>query len=312
MQPPLISVLIPTYNVERFVEEAIRSIMLQTYQNLEIIIVDDCSTDKTYSILEQLATEDARIKLYRNRQNLKIVASLNYALSQASGKLIARMDGDDISAPDRIEKQYSYLVNHPEVDLVGVSYYLINEDGEKLKEERFLTQIEKVNQATRYVSPVPHIWLARRSIYTVVGDYRIPTAEDYDFILRAIDKGFHVTNLAEPLYYTRLRNGNTLTSAGLVQKKSFQYVQKLRKERKENGGRDSFTSENLNQWLQSSWLEQKCFSVATVFNQKFILLKHRNKIGSLPWLALAILFSPKYLLREKYRRYKYKKMLAGI
>ena len=94
---PLVSVIIPCYNAEKYVESAIRSIMNQTYKNLEIIITDDCSTDDTLEILQKLAKEDSRIKLYKNETNLKIVKTLNNMISQANGKYIARMDADDIS-----------------------------------------------------------------------------------------------------------------------------------------------------------------------------------------------------------------------
>ena len=112
-----ISVLIPTYNVDKFVEKAVRSIMLQSYDNLEIIIVDDCSADNTFSILQKLANEDSRIKLFRNKENMKIAATLNFALEQATGKYIARMDGDDIADSTRIETLYNYLQEHPKVKL---------------------------------------------------------------------------------------------------------------------------------------------------------------------------------------------------
>ena len=103
MQNKLVSVIIPVYNVEKYVKEAIQSIQNQTYINLEIIVIDDGSSDKTYTIVEELARNDERIKLYKNEKNLKIVKTLNRALSLANGENIARMDGDDISALDRIE-----------------------------------------------------------------------------------------------------------------------------------------------------------------------------------------------------------------
>ena len=109
MNKPLVSVIIPCYNAEKYVEEAIRSIMTQTYSNLEIIVTDDCSSDNTLMILETLAAEDSRIKVIKNEKNLKIVKSLNNMIEVAQGKYIARMDADDISLPERIEKQVSFL-----------------------------------------------------------------------------------------------------------------------------------------------------------------------------------------------------------
>ena len=102
MSAKLVSVIIPVYNVEKFVEQAIVSIIKQTYKNLEIIVIDDGSSDATYQIVADLATQDPHIKLYKNERNLKIVKTLNRALSLAQGEYIARMDGDDISALDRI------------------------------------------------------------------------------------------------------------------------------------------------------------------------------------------------------------------
>ncbi|WFT52817.1 glycosyltransferase family 2 protein [Acinetobacter baumannii] len=109
-EQPLISVLIPVYNVEAFVKEAVSSICNQTYKNIEIIVVDDCSTDNTYNIVAELAIIDPRIRLYKNDKNSKIVKTLNFALEQAKGEFIARMDGDDISTPERLEKQLEFLL----------------------------------------------------------------------------------------------------------------------------------------------------------------------------------------------------------
>jgi glycosyltransferase involved in cell wall biosynthesis len=94
---PLISVIIPTYNVENYIIDSVNSIINQTYKNIEIIIVDDNSNDNTFKILNSLKELDSRIKLYKNNKNLKIVNTLNFAISVSSGEYIARMDGDDIS-----------------------------------------------------------------------------------------------------------------------------------------------------------------------------------------------------------------------
>ena len=122
MSDKLVSVIIPVYNVEKFAEQAIVSIIKQTYKHLEIIVIDDGSSDNTYKIVADLATQDSRIRLYKNERNLKIVKTLNRALSLAQGEYIARMDGDDISALDRIEKQVAFLESNPDYDLVGCNF----------------------------------------------------------------------------------------------------------------------------------------------------------------------------------------------
>lgn len=119
MTNPKVSVLIPCYNVELYVEEAVRSIMNQTYSNLEILVIDDGSTDKTAEILQKLAQIDSRIKYIKNETNLRLIATLNKGIELCTGKYIARMDADDISLPTRIEKQVQFLEKNPQIGIVG-------------------------------------------------------------------------------------------------------------------------------------------------------------------------------------------------
>ena len=118
-QKPLVSVLIPCYNCEEYVEEAVMSIVKQTYSNLEILVIDDGSTDNTGCILQELAKKDNRIKYIKNTTNLKLIKTLNKGLDLCKGKYIARMDADDISLPERIEKQVIFLEKHSEIGIVG-------------------------------------------------------------------------------------------------------------------------------------------------------------------------------------------------
>ena len=115
---PLVSVIMSVHNCAPYIEEALGSILEQTYQNLELVIFDDGSTDETAAIIANMARQDSRIFAhYRKQQG--IANCLNEALAMAKGEFIARMDGDDISLPERIERQMKFLSRHPEVDLVG-------------------------------------------------------------------------------------------------------------------------------------------------------------------------------------------------
>ena len=107
MSKPLVSVLMAVYNGEKYLLEAIESILNQTYTNFEFLIINDGSTDSTEEII--LSYSDQRIRYIKNEQNLKLIASLNKGLDLAKGKYIARMDADDISLPDRLEKQVNFL-----------------------------------------------------------------------------------------------------------------------------------------------------------------------------------------------------------
>lgn len=114
---PFISVLMPVYNGEKYLREAIDSILNQTYTNFEFIIINDGSTDTTEEII--LSYEDERILYIKNEENLRLIRTLNKGLDLAKGKYIARMDADDISLPSRLEKQVKFMEKNPEVGLCG-------------------------------------------------------------------------------------------------------------------------------------------------------------------------------------------------
>lgn len=130
---PLVSVLIPCYNAELYVEQAVRSILDQSYKNLEIIVINDCSTDNTGLILEKLAAEDSRIKYIINPKNLKLIDTLNKGLLLCTGKYIARMDADDISHKNRIKIQVNFLELHPEISIVGTGIQVFGDGIPKKK-----------------------------------------------------------------------------------------------------------------------------------------------------------------------------------
>jgi glycosyltransferase involved in cell wall biosynthesis len=117
MNEPLVTVLMSVYNGEEYLGEAIESILNQTYKNFEFIIIDDASTDSSAAIISSY--NDARIRPVANAQNMRLTASLNKGIDLARGKYIARMDADDVSLPERIEKQVAFMEQHPEVGLCG-------------------------------------------------------------------------------------------------------------------------------------------------------------------------------------------------
>lgn len=122
MNSPLVSVLMPCYNVENYIEESMHSILKQTYTNIEIIAIDDCSSDKTGEILSQLATTDSRIKVIKNPENLKLIRTLNKGIELCSGEYIARMDSDDIALPERIEKEVLFLEQNRDHGIVSCQF----------------------------------------------------------------------------------------------------------------------------------------------------------------------------------------------
>lgn len=128
MNQPLVSILLPAYNAQLYLKEAITSILNQTYKNFELIVIDDGSTDETSHIIQSF--KDKRIRYYRNKKNLKLIQTLNLGLNLCNGMYIARMDSDDIALPHRIEKQVAFLSQNTSIGIVGCN---ILEFGETKK-----------------------------------------------------------------------------------------------------------------------------------------------------------------------------------
>ena len=128
---PLISVIMPCYNREKYIVEAIESILNQTYTNFEFIIIDDCSTDNTFEIVKEYAKKDNRILALKKDKNYCYVHSLNKGIEIAKGKYIARMDDDDISLPERFEKQVEFLEKNEDIIALGTFIEIFSDDMKK-------------------------------------------------------------------------------------------------------------------------------------------------------------------------------------
>ncbi|WP_260863431.1 glycosyltransferase family 2 protein [Citrobacter sp. Marseille-Q6884] len=233
---PKISVLIPAYNVEQWVEESLLSILRQTYENLEVIVVDDCSTDKTYELIKGMAARDSRIVSLRNSSNLGIVGTLNYGLRYCTGDYILRHDADDVSESNRITEQLSCLIEN-KLDLVGTQMLPIDNEGNIIGPiSKLPLSHEMIARIANLISPLTHVWLCKRDIYNKLEGYRnIPYAEDFDFVLRAIDAGFKCGNTFSALTRIRHRPGNTSDVASLSQRRGHFYALKLHKQRLKTG-----------------------------------------------------------------------------
>ncbi|MEQ5679563.1 glycosyltransferase family 2 protein [Providencia rettgeri] len=300
---PLISVVMPTYNVAPWIEKSIDSILKQTYPNIELIIIDDCSTDNTYNIIKKLAKNNPKIIHQQNSKNLKICQTLNKGIKLSKGNYIARIDGDDIADLERIQKQYDLLVTK-NLDLVGCQMIGIDENDNKLSYSNLPCGSKLINKTKLLRTPITHIWLCKKDIYIKLNYYReIPYAEDYDFILRALDNGFKCDNHPEALMYIRHRLGNTATTVSLKQRKTHAYVVKLAKERILNKNNiDSFSEKKLasyiNYWNITNLLHKyssKQLNSAYKSNSKII-----KSVHILLCVATSI-YNTKYLIdRFKY------------
>src|SRR5262245_17268122 len=132
MTLPAITVLVPVFNRERFVDEAIRSVIEQDYEDFELLLVDDGSTDRTPAVIETWKTRDPRVVSVTSPTNLGIPGALNLGLAQARGKYVARLDSDDLMMPRRLAGQAAVLDARPEVTLVSSAYDVVDREGRHL------------------------------------------------------------------------------------------------------------------------------------------------------------------------------------
>ena len=205
MPSPLVSVLMAVYNCEKTVKEAIESIQNQTYTNWELIIVDDCSNDDTYEVVQKLSVDDSRIKVFKNDTNKTLAPSLNVCASHASGSYFARMDGDDFCDSKRFEKEMNVLLNHPEFAVVSCSLKFFDENGEYGK---VLYKEYPQKEDFAKTSPICHAGcIIRREVFEKLGGYDespdVERIEDYDLWIRLYNEGYQAYNLQEYLYSMR-------------------------------------------------------------------------------------------------------------
>ncbi len=201
----VISVIMAVYNAEETLHEAMDSILQQTYEHIRFIVCDDASTDGSYAILEQYAQRDDRIVLIQNEKNSKLAFSLNHCLQYATGTYVARMDADDISVPDRFEKQVAFLKSHPEYDLVGTAMQRFNEEGTadivygpEPVDKNYMRKGTPFNHAT--IMTYKRVYDQLKG-YTVAE--RTSRAQDLDLWFRFFAAGFNGFNLKEVLYLVR-------------------------------------------------------------------------------------------------------------
>jgi GT2 family glycosyltransferase len=200
---PTLSVVMTVYNTERYVAEAVESVLAQTFRDFEFVIVDDGSTDGSTTILNDYAKRDARIRL-TSRPNTGIVAAANEGIGVARGKYLARMDSDDVCVPHRFETQVRYLDEHPECVLVGSRVTVVDpygspvfDSGQKLTHEEIDAELLTSGGGWAVVQPSA---MMRTDAVRKVGGYRgrHNVSEDQDLFLRLAEVG-RVANLPERL-----------------------------------------------------------------------------------------------------------------
>lgn len=257
---PLVSIVMSVYNAEKYLSQAIDSILTQTYKNIEFIIIEDCSTDNSVEIINEFAKIDSRIKVIRKYENKAMsgfIENLNIGISEAKGKYIARMDADDICYQHRLEKQVDFLEKNKDIFIVGSQMDLIDEDnnviGEMIAEcdnqsiyEKMLTRIQLYH---------PAIMFRNENVF-----YRekIWYCEDYDLYLRMMCEGKKMANINQKLLKYRLLNSsisrkNTKVVKYMFLSKIFEMYNERKKSDSPNDSYDEIEVENYLNILNLSY-----------------------------------------------------------
>ena len=297
----MISVIMSTYKEdERLLRESIESILNQTYRDFEyIIILDYPDNDVHKSVIEEYALKDDRIHFYINEKNMGLTDSLNRGLSLCHGEYIARMDADDISLPDRLERQMKYLEkNH--YDLIGGITEMINENGSLLYSIKSVpTDPKKINKALRYSQCIAHpTWLGKKEVFEKNAGYRhMPLCEDYDFTLRAVLNGFVISNLNETVLKYRMTS-NSISRSNLFEQ--YLYMSYITNEYKNKRVASvdkayAYVQQHLNEKDSNKYLKAN-----VIFNRMLQEMSDKQFLSFMKD-GFCLLFSSKYYLNKIFR-----------
>lgn len=231
MKTPLVSVLMPAYNSEKYIGEAIESILNQTYTNFEFIIADDCSTDDTWEIIKKYEKTDKRITAIRNKKNLYIAKNRNLLVKKAKGEYIAWQDSDDVSYLDRLEKQVRVLEADPEIGIVGGYIMFFDAKGD-FSVRKYATNDEELRETIFRYSPVAQpTAMVRKAALETAGEYNpaYPPAEDIDMSFR-IGNTYKFANIPQPtLRYRSYNESATFTKLKQIELSTIEIRMKNRK-----------------------------------------------------------------------------------
>lgn len=211
----MVSVVMSCYNAQDTVDRAVQSILDQTFRDFEFIVIDDGSSDQTLDKLKDWASQDNRIVIIQNTENVGLAESLNKGIKQAKGLYIARMDADDWAFDQRLERQVAFLEDHPTIDILGSAVINVSEEGQEKGEAQLPEMhddiLSRVFRKTIVFHPTV---MLKRDIYLTYGMYdpQLRWAEDADLWYRIYDKvKFH--NLKEPLLYYTVKSNFRLKHA---------------------------------------------------------------------------------------------------
>jgi len=211
---PLVSVILPVHNGGSYIAAAIESILSQTYDHFELIVINDASTDNTGSIVQELAAGDKRIRYLENETNLRVVQTLNKGITLAEGKYIARMDADDIALPDRFETQVGFLEANTDIGIADVLMEYIDEKGESLNRcNARVFHPREIRKKLAWTNVLGHSSIMGRAELFKAFRYDNIYYEDYELWLRMTESGVRMAKIDRPLLRYRIHTESITAQA---------------------------------------------------------------------------------------------------
>lgn len=313
---PLISVVLPVYNVEKYIRECLQSIFDQTIQDFEIIIIDDCSTDNTLNEINFF--KDNRIKIMKKSQNKGLIDSLNQGLITARGKYVARMDGDDVCLPKRFEKQLDFLEKNPAVILCGTAIKIIG-DCRLIVFPEFNEEI-KAKFLLRNCIAHPTVMFRKSVILknNIVYDVDMKHTEDYALWVKLLSYG-RLHNLQDCLLSYRIHEKQVSTQFKETQllgdiNIKFSLFKKL--EYNQNYFTDSlitkilYTNESFNKYELKTVLEW--FEVLKKNNSKFKIFDKKHFLKVIHEIELKLIYEIFFTNRKQNLNYQLRRDFLKI
>lgn len=203
---PLISVVMPARNAQKYIGKSIESILSQTFKNFELIIINDCSTDKTLAIIKSFSKKDFRIRIINNEKRLNIARTLNKGISLAKSNIIARMDADDIAFSRRLERQYKTIDSSKNISVIGSDIVIMDANGSEIGIRNYPHQSKKLKKCLFRYSPFAHpVVMFKKDMFEEVGGYnpKYSPTEDLDLWFR-LGSNHEFKSIPEPLLKYRI------------------------------------------------------------------------------------------------------------
>ena len=293
-----VSVVMSTYKEEiSLLEQAVCSILEQTYKDIEFIIICDNPDNLEHKrYLDSVAHSDHRVKVYINDKNLGLSKSLNKGISLASGKYICRMDADDISLLTRIENQLNYI-NDNNYDFIGGGTEVIDESNQLIFAIKDIpSTLKSIKKCLNYNQVLAHpTWFLKKDVYDELGGYReIPLCEDSDFTMRAILKGYRVSNFNKTVLRYRMTNNSISRNNLYEQYLYYKYISHKYKHKQVANISEAkkYVAKLNNERKSNNYLKAN-----VIFNECLIAVEKSNYISVLSGMLKILLISPAYITK---------------